>query len=190
MKTGNNWFFREKRKFKKARQLLHPCIDEVGGVWADFGCGEGIFTAVLYEQIGPSSQIYAVDKNQRALNRLKQNFRETHPEAKIHILQANFTEPLSLPTLDGFILANALHFVKDDQKATVLGQLSTYAKPNGKVIVIEYNTERGNFAVPFPLSTDQFLQLARQLHFRNPRIMARAPSSFLGEMYAGLAFAP
>jgi ubiquinone/menaquinone biosynthesis C-methylase UbiE len=184
------WHQREARKFKKAQQLLSPCIDEVGGIWADFGCGEGIFTAVLYEQIGPSSQIYAVDKNQRVLNRLKQNFHETYPEAKIHILHANFIQPLSLPTLDGFVLANALHFVKDDEKAIVLEHVSTYLKPHGKVVVIEYNTNRGNFAVPFPLSEDQFLQLAMQLHFRNPRIIARAPSSFLGEMYAGMAFVP
>jgi ubiquinone/menaquinone biosynthesis C-methylase UbiE len=190
MKTESGWLDRDKRKFKKAQQLLVPCIIERGGVWADLGCGEGIFTAILYQQVGPSSQIYAVDKNQRALSRLKQNFHETYPEARIHILHANFKESLSLPVLDGFIMANALHFIENDEKANILAHLSTYLKPNGKAIVIEYNTNRGNFAVPFPLHEDQFLQLARQLHFQNPRIIATAPSSFLGEMYAGMAFAP
>jgi ubiquinone/menaquinone biosynthesis C-methylase UbiE len=170
--------------------LLSPCIEEVGGVWADLGSGEGIFTAVLYEQIGPSSQIYAVDKNQRALKKLKHNFHETYPEAKIHILHANFTEPLSLPSLDGLIMANALHFVKNHQKGRILADLSTTLKPNGKIILVEYNSSRGNCAVPFPLNEDQFIQLARRLHFRRPQIVARAPSSFLGEMYAGMAFAP
>jgi ubiquinone/menaquinone biosynthesis C-methylase UbiE len=170
--------------------LLPPCIDQASGVWADLGCGEGIFTAILYEQIGPSSEIYAVDKDRRALNSLKYNFRSSYPEARIHLLHADFTEPLSLPLLDGFVLANTLHFVKDQQKARILGNLSTKLKPNGKIIVIEYNTNRGNFAVPFPLNQDQFIKLAKRLNLRKPQIVAKAPSSFLGEMYAGTAFAP
>ncbi len=190
MKKGSNWFSRDERKFKKARQLLPPCIDQAGGVWADLGCGEGIFTAVLYEQIGPFSEIYAVDKNQRALNTLKHNFHKTYPEAYIHLVHGNFTEPLSLPPLDGFVIANALHFVKSDQKAHVLGNLSTKLKTNGKIVVIEYNTNLGNFAVPFPFNEDQFLKLAMQLNLRRPQIVAKAPSTFLMEMYAGTALAP
>jgi ubiquinone/menaquinone biosynthesis C-methylase UbiE len=190
MKVNDSWFIRDKRKFRKAQQLLTPCITERGGVWADFGCGEGIFTAVLYEEIGPSSQIYAIDKNQRALTNLKQNFHETYPEAKIHILHANFIEPLSLPALDGFIMANALHFLTNNQKKCVLGDLSSRLKDNGKIIIIEYNTNRGNFAVPFPFNEDQFILFANRLNLRKPQIAARAPSSFLGEMYAGTAFAP
>jgi ubiquinone/menaquinone biosynthesis C-methylase UbiE len=170
--------------------LLLPCIDEVGGIWADLGCGEGLFTAILYRLLGRNSEIFAVDKNARALRTLERNFQETCPEARLHLLQADFTQVLSLPPLDGFILANALHFVKNRQKDIVLERLSTYLKPSGKVIVIEYNTNRGNFAVPFPFDEDQFILLANRLNLRKPQIVARAPSSFLGEMYAGTALAP
>lgn len=190
MKTGNNWFFRDERKFKKAQQLLYPCIFERGGVWADLGCGEGIFTAALYEQIRPEGEIYAVDKNRKALSTLEHNFRITYPEASLHLLHADFKEPLSIPPLDGFLMANALHFVKDDQKAHVLEDLSKKLKPAGKIIIVEYNTHRSNFAVPFPLNEDRFLELATQVHLQNPRIMAKVPSSFLGEMYAGTALTP
>jgi ubiquinone/menaquinone biosynthesis C-methylase UbiE len=187
---SSSWHERDARKFKKARQLLSPCVDEVGGVWADFGCGEGIFTAVLYEQIGQASQIYAIDKNRRALNKLKHNFQETYPQANIQLLHANFTSPLSLPALDGFVLANALHFVKNDQKASILGQLSTNLKSEGLVIFVEYNTNRGNLAVPFPVNEEQFLALAKQVGLQWPRIVVKVPSSFMGEMYAGTALAP
>jgi ubiquinone/menaquinone biosynthesis C-methylase UbiE len=190
MKTDSNWYIRDQRKFKKAQQLLIPRIIEKGGVWADFGCGEGIFTAVLYEQIGPSGQIYAVDKNRSVLNRLKQNFHETYPEAKIHILHANFIEPLSLPALDGFILANALHFIKDERKVQVLGNLVKKLKSGGKIIVVEYNSNHGNFAVPFPISEDRFIELAITLNLHRPQIVKKVPSSFMGEMYTGIATAP
>jgi ubiquinone/menaquinone biosynthesis C-methylase UbiE len=187
---SKSWHERDARKFIKARQLLSPCVDEAGGVWADFGCGEGIFTAVLYEQIGPSSQIYAVDKNRRALNTLKHNFQETYPKANIQLLNANFTDPLSLPALDGFVLANALHFVKNDQKAFILRRLSTYLRSEGLAIIVEYNTDSGNLAVPFPFNQEQFLELANQAGLQWPRIIVKVPSSFMGEMYAGTALAP
>ncbi len=190
MKIGNNWFLREKRKFKKAQQLLSPCIDEVGGVWADLGCGEGIFTAILYRLLGRNSEIFAVDKNARALRTLERNFQETYPEAKLHLLHADFTQVLSLPPLDGLILANALHFLKNDQKERVLEDLSARLIDNGKIVIVEYNTDRGNSAVPFPLSADDFLKLAIQLRFRKPMIVIKVPSTFLGEMYAGTALAP
>jgi ubiquinone/menaquinone biosynthesis C-methylase UbiE len=190
METENTWFSHHKGKFQKAHQLLSPCISEQGGVWADFGCGEGIFTAILFELVGPECEIYAIDKNQRALNRLKDNFRVTFPKASLHIHHADFTKPLSLPPLDGFILANALHFIRDDQKGHVLEELAMNIKPDGKVIVIEYNTSRGNYAVPFPLPEDEFINIARELDLRNPRIVTRVPSSFLSEMYAGSANVP
>ena len=96
MKTETGWLSRDRQKFKKAQQLLSPCIFEIGGVWADVGCGEGIFTAVLYEQTGPKGEIYAVDKNREALSTLEYNFQETYPEASLHLLHADFKEPLSI----------------------------------------------------------------------------------------------
>jgi ubiquinone/menaquinone biosynthesis C-methylase UbiE len=187
MKTEIGWLTRDKRKFRKAQQLLSPCILERGGLWADLGCGEGIFTAVLYEQMGQEGEIYAVDKNRKALSTLEDNFREIYPEASIHLLHADFKEPLSIPPLDGILMANALHFVEDDQKAPVLEGLSKKLKSTGKIIIIEYNTSRSNYAVPFPLDEDRFLELAAQVHLQNPRIVAKVPSSFLGEMYTGIA---
>jgi ubiquinone/menaquinone biosynthesis C-methylase UbiE len=190
MEKENCWFFQDKRKFKKAKRLLSPCFSERGGTWADFGCGEGIFTAVLYELLGPKCKIYAVDKNQRALNKLKHNFLNAFPHALIQIDCADFTTPLSLPPLDGFILANALHFIQDNQKEVVLAGLSRLLKPEGIIIIIEYNTNRSNYAVPFPIPEGEFLKLADQINLQNAHIVTRVPSSFLGEMYAGMAIAP
>lgn len=187
MEAEEKWFSRDARKFKKAQQLLSPCISDDGGRWADFGCGEGIFTAVLYKLLGSESEIYAVDKNRRALRSLEQNFQDSFPEASLHINCADFTTLLSLPPLDGFVLANALHFIQDDQKEEVLTNLSGLLKNGGKFIIVEYNTNRSNFAVPYPLPVDDFLKLADQLNLQNAHIATRVPSSFLGEMYAGTA---
>jgi ubiquinone/menaquinone biosynthesis C-methylase UbiE len=186
MHTGfaSGWAEREARRIQKAVTLLRPGIPGPGGVWADIGCGDGIFTLALYTLIQSESEIYAVDRNQLALDALARHFVESYASARLHTLHADFTRQLRLPPLDGIVTANALHFVRD--KAPVLSGLMHLLKPGGRLIVVEYNTNRGNPAVPYPLADQEFLALAAQVGLHEARILSRIPSSFLGEMYAGM----
>lgn len=173
-------------RVEKAVTLLRPGVPGPGGVWADVGCGDGIFTAALHRLIRPGGEIYAVDKSQRALEALERTFRQSFPDAVLHPVLADFTRPLTLPPLDGLVMANSLHFVR--KKAPLLARLAGLLRPDGRLIVVEYNTSRGNFAVPHPLDEARFLSLAREVGLHKARIVASIPSTFLGEMYAGLAF--
>lgn len=184
------WLEKNARRLEKPRQLLPNCLPEPGGTWADIGCGEGVFTVVLYEIIGPDCEIHAVDKNRGALRRLEANFAETHPQATLHAHKADFRDPLELPQLDGLVIANALHFVIDEQKGEVLQRLVHNLKPGGRAIIVEYNAQRGNLAVPYPLDDAGFIELGRKTGLADLRIAARTPSSFMGEMYAGVGIAP
>jgi len=184
---ASGWAQREARRIQKATALLRPGIPGPGGVWADIGCGDGIFTSALYTLIQPDGEIHAVDRDQFALDALARNFAESYPDATLHTLRADFTRELTLPALDGMIMANSLHFVAD--KAPVLTRLIRLLKPTGRLIVVEYNTSRGNSAVPYPLDEHGFLELGRQIGLREARILSRIPSSFLGEMYAGMGLA-
>jgi hypothetical protein len=58
--------------------------------------------------------------------------------------------------------------------------------PGGQMIVIEYNTNQGNSAVPYPLDETEFLDLAHETGLLQPQIVTKASSSFLGEMYIGM----
>jgi ubiquinone/menaquinone biosynthesis C-methylase UbiE len=174
-------------RIEKARTLLQPGVPGPGGVWADIGCGDGIFTVALYTLIGSEGEIYAVDKSQRALTALVRHLAESYPDAKLHLVRADFTRPLALPPLDGLLMANALHFVKE--KRPVLARLAGRLKPGGRLIVVEYNTSQSNYAVPHPLDEDGFLKLAHEAGLREARILAKIPSTYLGEMYAGLGLA-
>ena len=183
----NTWVEREARRIQKATALLGPGIPMPGGMWADFGCGDGVFTLALHSLIGPDGEIYAVDRDRHALDALMRHCAESSPDAVIHPLQADFTRPLTLPPLDGLVMANSLHFAQ--AKAVVLRQLASLLKPGGRLIVVEYNTSRGSSAVPYPLDERDFLKLAGEAGLRDARVIARIPSSFMGEMYAGLAWA-
>lgn len=176
------------RRVIKARQLLAPAISQAQGTWADLGCGDGVFTYLLCAGLAPGSQLYAVDRDAGALRQLTRNLAARCPHISLYPTQADFTQRLDLPLLDGMVLANALHFVQE--KEAVLEQLAALLKPGAQLIVIEYNTNRGNYAVPYPLDEDAFLRLAASVGLHKGQIVTRAPSTFLGEMYTGLAWRP
>jgi ubiquinone/menaquinone biosynthesis C-methylase UbiE len=171
----------------KERDLIVPGMPQPGGRWAELGSGTGIFTLTLRDVLGEQVEIFSVDRDAGALDRQRRAFAERYPDANIHFIQADFTHPLDLPPLDGILMANSLHFVKVGQQAAVLQQVCRHLKPDGgKLVIVEYNAERGNMWVPYPVSYDAFVRLATAAGLRNVRQLAAVPSRFLREMYSAL----
>lgn len=177
----------DERRLEKPRALLPKCILTTGGVWADIGCGDGVFTTVIQEIIGPHGRIVAVDKDGKALQRLRDRFRRDHPGVTVETILTDFRLPFVLPALDGLVIANALHFVNAKERRDVFSRLVAFLTPGGSAVVVEYDTRKPNPAVPFPLDTVGFLALAEEVGLGAGRIAAHVASSFLGEMYAGVA---
>jgi ubiquinone/menaquinone biosynthesis C-methylase UbiE len=169
--------------------LLRPAHLASGGIWADLGAGTGTFTLALRELVGPEAVIYAVDKDRSSLAELKRGFERRFGEAPgLHVLHADFETILGLPPLDGVLMANSLHFFKD--KAVVLSQVRGLLKPGGMLLLVEYNVDRGNPWVPYPLSFSTFKTVGTAAGFEEPRLIATHPSSFLREFYSASALAP
>ncbi len=172
----------------KERDLISQGIDTTGGVWADFGSGSGIFTLELRGLLGPTCEIYSIDRDGRDLERQRRAFAEQYPGTNIHFIQADFTKPLDLPPLDGIVMANALHFVPYQQQAATLARICGYLRqPGGRLIIVEYNAQSGNMWVPYPISVEAFRSLAHQVGLSEPRVLSVIPSRFLREMYSALA---
>ena len=124
-------------------RLLRPGVRQQGGTWADFGSGGGAFTLALVELLGPNgTTIYSVDRDPHALRRQEEAMRSRFPATRVHYVLADFTQPLDLPLLDGAVMANALHFQRD--QLAVLRLIAGYLRPGGTFLLVEYNTERGN----------------------------------------------
>jgi SAM-dependent methyltransferase len=104
----------------------------------------------------------------------------------LYLLPADFTRDLDLPPLDGVLMANSLHFFRGKEK--VLRHVSSFLKPEGALLLVEYNVDRGNPWVPYPLSFGTFHTLALRAGFSEPRLLAKHPSSFLHEFYSAIAY--
>lgn len=167
--------------------LLRPANLSQGGVYADFGAGSGAFTLALRELVGLDAIIYAVDKDKSALRELENHHRSRFNMTDNLILLPNdFARPLDSPPLDGIVMANSLHFFKEKEK--ILRHVREFLKPDGALIVIEYNVDAGNLWVPHPLSFETFRMLASRAGFSEPRLLARISSRFLKEFYSAVAY--
>lgn len=162
--------------------LLRNGIVGTGGTWADFGAGRGAFTLALADLLGPAAILYAVDRDRVALQTLHDAMRDRFAATRLEIVAADFTAPLDLPPLDGIVIANALHFQRDC--LAVARTLRQYLAPGGSIIVVEYNIDQSNFAVPHPVPFRRWEQTAHDAGFRVTRLIATRPSSTLHEIYA------
>jgi len=165
--------------------LLSRGIPGPGGVWADFGSGAGAFTLALADLIQPAATIFSIDRDGSALLEQERQMRRRFPEVQVHYRKTNYTHPLELPPLDGIIAANTLHFLQE--KDSVLKLLFTYLKPTGRMILVEYNVEQGNYAVPYPLPYPAWERLAKRSGFATTQLLATRPSRFLREIYSALS---
>jgi ubiquinone/menaquinone biosynthesis C-methylase UbiE len=172
-------------------ELLRKGIPAPGGRWADFGAGSGAFTLALAELIGPDGEIYAIDRSSSALRDLARAFQNRlpgFPPDRLHRIAADFTGALELPPLDGAVAANSIHFLRN--KETFLQRIYANLQPGGCLILVEYNVDRGNLWVPYPVSFPTWEALAGKSGFVGTRLLHTRPSRFLREIYSAVSFKP
>lgn len=166
--------------------LLRGGVAAPGGVWADFGAGAGAFTLALADLLGPGAAIVAIDRDGSRLRANERAMRARFPETKTRYIEADFTEALELPAFDGIVIANALHFTQD--QTDVVELLHGYLGAAGRLLIVEYNIERSNFAVPYPVPYPRWRTLASGAGFTHTEQLARRPSRFLREIYSAASW--
>jgi ubiquinone/menaquinone biosynthesis C-methylase UbiE len=163
---------------------LQGGVPQGDGVWADLGAGSGAFTLALAELLEPDGRIFVVDQDAGALKRNESTLRKRFPRTESSYLVADFTRLIDLPLLDGVVMANSLHFYREKEK--ILKLVSSYIRLGGRLILVEYDSDRGNVWVPHPLSFQSWKVMAVRLGFGEPILLATYPSRFLGSIYAAL----
>lgn len=77
--------------------------------------------------------------------------------------------------LDGVVLANALHFVRDAD--VVLSRLAGSIKPGGMVVIIEYDRRVASQWVPYPIPLARLPMLAQAAGLSTPEVTTTRPSA-------------
>jgi ubiquinone/menaquinone biosynthesis C-methylase UbiE len=139
----------------EARQLIiSPSLPtEQNQQWADLGCGDGLFSKALLTMLPEGSIVHAIDKTTQIFS-----------EPNIKFQKLNFEkDELVLPLLNGILMANSLHFIKD--KIFLLRKLKNNLLPGGSFILIEYDLSVANRWVPYPLNYIAAIGLFKEAGF-------------------------
>lgn len=159
------------------------------GTWADVGAGTGTFTRAMAELIGPEGVVYAIDRDEGALAELPTFPGSRSAAGRISALRGDMHElpeidELREVQLDGVLFANALHFTRKPH--AVLADAAARLRPDGHIVVIEYDRRMPNPWVPHPLPFDRLADVARRAELGVPVEVARRPSAYHREMYCAV----
>ncbi|SCC42996.1 Methyltransferase domain-containing protein [Chitinophaga costaii] len=174
-------------RLSAAIQLLdHPALRSIIATspvcWADLGCGEGLFTEALAHLLPRRSAVYGVDLRPKLHSDVVNG-------VSLIPFYADFIR-MPLPTeVDGFLLANALHYVED--KPAFFGTLTTYYRNSpqkGPLLIVEYDTDRPvEQWVPWPVSFASLRPLLQAAGWASVQQLGTVQSVYGGTMYAALA---
>lgn len=166
-----------------ARRFIADAVGSGVGTWADVGAGSGTFTRALQSLLPAESRIYAIDRDPAAIAALRRI------NGNVVAVRADFTKTtdfagLTTATLDGLLVANALHFVPDP--GDVLARLARLVRAGGRVVIVEYDRRAANPWVPFPIASTRWPSIAESAGLVNPAVIARRTSEYAGELYVGV----
>ena len=165
--------------------LIRGGVDGAGPRWLELGAGEGAFTLALADLLGAGGSIVAVDRDRRALANLAERLDAAFPAVSVRTIAADFGGGLPPGPFDGVLAANSLHFLRDP--VPVLRTAAASLAPGGRVVVVEYDADRGNPWVPHPFSAARFPELAAAAGLADTRPLGRVPSRFLGAIWSAVA---
>ncbi len=66
----------------------------------------------------------------------------------------------------------------------MLALVRSYLRASGRLVLVEYDADRGNLWVPHPLSFTTWSRMAPEAGFLDTRLLGRVPSRFLNAIYS------
>lgn len=161
--------------------LIRAGVEGAGPRWLELGAGEGAFTLALADVLGPGAEILASDRDMRVLSYLQARVRKAFPATRLETRAFDFTDAIPYGPFNGVLAANSLHFVHD--RDATLRAIRHVLAPSGRLVVVEYDADRGNPWVPHPFTFATWRREAMAAGFDEPRLLHRVPSRFLGAIY-------
>ncbi len=170
-------------------RLIRDGVAGIGRRWVELGAGRGAFTLALADLLGPAADIVAIDRDGGDLAALATTMSRRFPETDLTTVVGDFSRPLPVEaSFDGLLAANSLHFVRDPR--AVIDGVRPLLRPGARIVVVEYDSDSGNPWVPYPFSYATWQEIAARAGLLDTRLVGRAPSRFLGAIYAAASDLP
>jgi trans-aconitate methyltransferase len=168
-------------KIDQASTLLHTIGIEWTRPqsWCDLGCGKGTFTVALAQLLAPGSTIHAVDLDQSALDEIPQRINGVEIRRVIGDLQ---NPNLVLPVVDGILMANSLHFIRNQH--VVLKRLLSLTDT---FLIVEYERSMPTPWGPYPVGFERLRKIFKDVGVERLEKLVTRPSRFGGTIYSVLA---
>ena len=137
---GADWLTRPEREAEE-----HPgvALDEIGikkgSTVADIGAGNGFYSILLAERVGPNGKVYANDIQPEMLTLLKQRVREHGFKNVIPVLGAEDDPNLPAGGIDVALLVDVYHEFSKPQG--MIRKLRESLKPDGRLVLLEFRAE-------------------------------------------------
>jgi ubiquinone/menaquinone biosynthesis C-methylase UbiE len=125
----------EREKFERVADVFAAMGARDGAHMADLGSADGFYTLRLAKAVGPTGVAYAVDIDQKALDRLRERAQADNIN-NIQVIVGEAADPkLPADTLDAVLIRNAYHEMPEYQG--VLAGVNAALKPGGLLVIIE-----------------------------------------------------
>lgn len=133
----------------------------------------------LAQLLAAGSTIHAVDRDHRALAGIP----DQYDGVEVRKIVGDLNDAgLSLPTVDGILIANTLHFIRQ-QKDLLTRLLSV----TDCILIVEYERFLPNPWGPYPVGFQKFRKLCSRIGVQRVERFGTRPSQFGGTMYSALA---
>jgi hypothetical protein len=147
--------------------------------WCDLGCGTGTFTIALARSLASGSTIHAVDLDHEALETIPDQYRGVAIRKVLGDLRSS---SLRLPSVNGILLANSLHFIQDQHLF-----LTRLLSVTDCFLIVEYERSKPSPWVPYPVGFERLFQLFGETGVTRVEKLATRRSRFGGTMYSAFA---
>jgi putative heme-binding domain-containing protein len=142
------WMTRPNRDKEELPEILLDSLEiPKGALVADLGAGTGYFTWRLAQRVGPEGRVIAVDVQHQMLNMTAEELKK-HNLTNVDLVVGRERNPrLPEGALDLILVANSYH--EFSQPAAMLAAIGRSLKPTGRLVVVEYATEKDDHSTPW-----------------------------------------
>ena len=160
--------------FLAPEHLVRELYLRPGDRVADIGCGTGVYTIALAEEVGTMGQVYAVDVHREALHTLAGTL-DKRGIINVEMIWADVEKSVSIDaySLDAVVLSNILFQLEDINKA--LSIISKLVKPGGQLLVVDWSDSHRGLG-PHPSHVIEEEQAINFVERHGFRLLKRLPA--------------